>query len=157
MKANAESKAAFILALHASSDLFILALPLAFIHQLHMSRGKKVSVASVFAVIAVDILMGVLRNGAVVWAGLGVGVEVNEELAIWMENLEAGVAVLVCAAPAYGVLLPAARRRMREGVVELREDVGGIGKRKGGSRRSGETDAGDGGVGEAVGGPVGGG
>ena len=105
------AQAAISLALHASSDFMILLLPLPFIKELQMPRIRKVGVTAVFAIITIDIVVGILKNTAKLCIGLGYNVDINAQIVIAMQMCEASIAVIVCALPAYGVLLPSAQRR----------------------------------------------
>ena len=92
---------------HLTSDLLILALPLVQIRKLQMSTTKKISVAAVFILIVVDIIGGIIRNAASVGSDFATN---NAQLCldvnlIWMV-VEPSIAVIVCAMPAYRVLLP---------------------------------------------------
>ena len=105
------AQAAISLALHASSDFLILFLPLPFIRELQMPKVRKVGVAAVFAIITIDIVVGILKNTAKLCIGLDYNMDVNAQIVVAMQMCEASIAVIVCALPAYGVLLPSAQRR----------------------------------------------
>ena len=104
-------QAAFATALHATSDLLILALPLVFISQLHISRVQKVGLSAVFAIVLIDIIMGIIRNVAVLCYYRGYDIESNYAIAQVMGICEPSIAVIVCALPAYRVLLSASSRK----------------------------------------------
>ena len=100
------------LALHISSDGLILALPLAMIRRLHVSKEQKIGIAAVFALVVVDIVMGIIRNTAWILAHLDKEPsEASIIIATVMAICEPNIAVIVCALPAYGVLLPTVRKR----------------------------------------------
>lgn len=99
------------LALHISSDILILALPLVFIRKLQMSSVQKLSVAGVLVIAIVDILTGLLRNLAVLSYYLDLNVDVSSDLILFFQTFEPGLAVIVCAMPVYRVLLPTASAR----------------------------------------------
>lgn len=115
-------------ALHISSDLLILALPLAFLRGLQMSTVQKLSASAVFALVIIDILMGILRNVTVAigFAGINQSTSFAIAIAIAMEDFEPGIAVIVCALPAYRVLLPKTRKQ-RNPTVELQRHAAAIG------------------------------
>ena len=104
------AQAAFVTALHASSDILILVLPLFFISRLQISRVQKFSLAAVFAIVIIDIVMGILRNIAVMCFYLGYSTENSYAIATTMGTCEPSVAVIVCALPAYRVLLTKSSR-----------------------------------------------
>ena len=106
--------------LHASSEILILALPLAFINKLHMSRARKVSAAAVFAVTIIDIILGIVRNVAEICYYQGYGVDNSFTLFTVLESCEPGIAVIVCAMPAYKVLLPSLFQRRGNEQMEER-------------------------------------
>ena len=106
-------------ALHVSSDCLILALPLVFIGRLHMSRAQKLSSAAVFALVVIDIIMGLLRNIIVACAPSSFSVDALFETALLLQAFEPGLALIVCALPAYSVLLPRSKtRRSRNEAVQ---------------------------------------
>ena len=111
--------------LHGSSDLLILALPLSFIRKLQMPRIHKLSVSGIFAIIIVDIVMGLLRNFAKLCLSIGYNVDVSDSIAIVMQDMEPAIAIIACALTAYGVLLPASRQRRREppGLLERADNM----------------------------------
>ena len=108
------------LILHASSEFLIMALPLIWIRQLHMSIAQKASVVSVFVIVIVDIVLGILRLTALmsyynVWnvPADAYGYD-NVDIAGYFTVGEPAIAVIVCTLPAYKVLLPSSRKRRRE-------------------------------------------
>ncbi|MCJ1326908.1 hypothetical protein MMC10_003574 [Thelotrema lepadinum] len=113
------AQAAIDLALHAASDLLILVLPLPFIENLQMPRARKIGVAAVFAVIMIDIVCGILKNTAKLCLGLGYNADTNAQISVAMQMCEAAIAVIVCALPAYGVLLPSSRKRRTYEKIQL--------------------------------------
>ena len=120
------AQAAIDLVLHALSDLMILALPLPFISELQMSTIRKISVTAVFAVIIIDIVMGILKNTAKLCIGLGYNIDTSILITGSMQQCEAAIAVMVCTLPAYGVLLPSSRKRRSE-ELRLQQDAGNMG------------------------------
>lgn len=98
-------------ALHVSSDILILALPLVFIGKLNMSRAQKLSSAAVFALVIIDIIMGLLRNIIVACAPTSFDVQGLLETALLLQAIEPGLALIVCALPAYSILLPHSKAR----------------------------------------------
>ena len=76
-----------------------------------MSRPQKYSAAAVFAIVIVDIIMGLMRNVAVLFEWLEYTAESTYEISLIMQAFEPGLAVIVCALPAYRVLLPDSRKR----------------------------------------------
>ena len=126
---------------HISSDLLILALPLFEIRKLQMSPAKRFSVAAVFALTIVDIIMGILRNSSSIcedsqatWNS-----DVCVSMNIIFTILELSFAVIVCALPAYRAILPSSRQRRYES-RELRRNAANMGhavqKRSGPSSHS---------------------
>lgn len=107
-------------ALHVSSSCMILVLPLVFIGRLQMSRAQKLSSAAVFALVIIDIIMGLLRNIIVATAASSFSVEALLETALLLQAIEPGLALIVCSLPAYSVLLPHSkvRRSYRSKEVE---------------------------------------
>ncbi|MCJ1324242.1 hypothetical protein MMC10_000904 [Thelotrema lepadinum] len=102
-------------ALHVSSDLLILGLPLIFIRNLQMSTAQKLSAGAVFALIAIDIVMGLMRNIiAATDSSLG-DLTPNTSLPdvdVVLQTFEPSLAVIVCALPAYRSLLPTQQKRV---------------------------------------------
>lgn len=94
------------LALHISSDCLILGLPLPMIRRLQMSRVQRMSIAAVFALVAVDIIMGIMRNATYICSVLGTDYNYCTYVTVVMSICEPSIAVIVCALPAYRVLLP---------------------------------------------------
>ena len=93
-------------ALHVSSDCLILALPMFFINMLQIPKMQKLSCASVFALISVDIAMGLIRNTIAACASLNTIGDALLTASDVMQVFEPGLAVIVCALPAYEVFLP---------------------------------------------------
>ena len=116
----------FRFVLHVTSDLFILTLPLAHIQKLHMSRGKKISVAAVFALIIIDIISGILRNVVSVYSGMQQSSKTSFDVALITGVIEPAVAVIVCALPVYRALLPSSKKR-RNMPDELRRNAATVG------------------------------
>ena len=103
---------AYEAALHSTSEALILILPLIWIKSLQMSTAQKLGAASVFAITIIDIVMGLLRN--VAQSLLFRGDPVSDVLEVIVDNtlvLEISLAVIVCALPAYKVLLPGSKKR----------------------------------------------
>ena len=99
-------------ALHISSDLLILALPLVFIRSLQMSKVQRFNAGAVFALVLIDIAMGLTRN--VLAATTGPDEENNyRSLNNVLSIFEPSLAVIVCALPAYKALSLAQRKRER--------------------------------------------
>ena len=87
-------------AFHTSSELCILALPLVYIRQLQMSRTAKLSAASVFCIVIIDIIMGAMRNATDACFS-----DACNGITNTMMVLEPALAVFVCALPPYKILL----------------------------------------------------
>ena len=129
--ANSSNAAQFYLAegsiataLHVSSDLFILGLPLIFIGQLQMSISQKFSAGAVFTLIIIDIMMGLTRNIIAATSELQTFVADHTfiDLDIILAIFEPSLAVIVCALPAYRSLLPVIRRKRNDGQEEIAQD-----------------------------------
>ena len=108
---NAYSSLIICLTLHTSSELLILALPLPWIKRLQMSTARKWSVTAIFAIVIVDIIMGVIRLSATLCMVLNYHFETSSTVANIAQNCEISIAVMVCALPAYGILLKSSRHR----------------------------------------------
>ena len=112
--------AAVSLSLHISSECLILGLPAIMVWNLNMPSDKKMGIAGVCAVTIIDIILGVIRNAAALTQGL----EPNNETTVYIANVlsicEPCIAVIVCAMPAYRVLLPSSRKRNHREEVLLR-------------------------------------
>ena len=100
--------------LHISSDCFILVLPLNCIRKLQMRRSRKISTAAIFAIIIVDITMGIIKNIAALSSNL-----LDQdyygffyEMSLVCQYVEPGLAIIVCALPVYRVLLPSSQKRI---------------------------------------------
>ena len=107
--------AGLALALHVSSDCLLLALPMMMLKKLQMSKAQKISVASVFALVVVDIITGITRNAAIICIYNDNPVsEVCETVASTMSVCEPSLAVFICALPAYRVLLPNSNGRKNQ-------------------------------------------
>ena len=109
-------------ALHVSTDLMILALPLAQIRTLHMSTIKKVSTAAVFALVIIDIIGAIIKSSATICDLLSSDpneTACGDMLTIWTV-CEPAVAVIVCALPAYRAILPASRKRKEQSLIMRR-------------------------------------
>lgn len=108
-------------ALHISSDCFILALPLVYIKKLQISTAQKLSSAAVFALIIIDIFMGLTRNiiiACVNQASISMADSLLDANAI-LAAIEPGLAVIVCALPPYKLILlksRAQRNHRSEGI-----------------------------------------
>ena len=112
--------AAFEAALHSSSEFFILLLPILWISKLHMSRSEKVGAAAVFAITIVDIIMGLLRLIATSLYSRGDTADSVYTIWITTQAFEPGLAVIVCALPAYTALLPRSRKHRDSAEASLR-------------------------------------
>ena len=108
-------------ALHLSSELLILALPLVFIKQLQMSKVQKLSAAAIFGVIIITITIGSLRTMSYIANDLGFNADVSNYIATCTEDVEPALTVLVCALPPYKILLLKAQER-KEKAAEKRQD-----------------------------------
>ena len=100
-------------AFHSTSEALILLLPLIWIKTLQMSTAQKLGAISVFAVIIIDIVMGLLRNITTSLYYRGYSFDTLLVITNVMVVLEPSLAVIVCALPVYKVLLPGSRRRRR--------------------------------------------
>ena len=122
----------FRFALHITSEIWILLLPMAQIKKLHLSRTKKISISAVFLLITIDIVVGIIRNATSVcmamqpvdYDGAGPCGDVN----LILEMVEPALAVIVCALPVYRVLLPSSRRKKRHELEELQRNAASIGE-----------------------------
>ena len=112
--------------LHSSSDFLILALTFFYIKGLHLSRFKKISVATTFGIIIIDILIGTIRNVASALAWYGYNADVMSQMDFAMQAFEPGIAVILCTFPAYRVLLPKPRGQRRS-PVRLQHDIAPVG------------------------------
>lgn len=99
---------------HLSSEIFILALPLAQIKKLHMSLTRKLTIASVFALIIIDIILGAIKNAGVVCldTSRGLSLPCSDILTVGTV-VEPALAVIVCALPVYRAILPSSRRHRK--------------------------------------------
>ena len=96
----------FRFAFHISTDCFILVLPVAQIWKLKLPLVKKISVAAVFAIIIIDIIIGIVRNVAS-------SIEANgftshnavTNINLVCSVLEPTIAVFVCSLPPYRALI----------------------------------------------------
>lgn len=88
------------IALHTSSELLILALPLTFIRNLQMSRAQKFNAASFFCLIFFTVVIGLVRNSAN-FCGLDICATFGDIAGVF----EPIVAVFVCALPPYKILI----------------------------------------------------
>lgn len=97
---------------HISTDCFILVLPMAYIRRLHIPTPKKIAVAATFAIVIIDIIMGIIKRVSVISALLyGENNDFVYQMNIVCGYVEPALAVIVCALPVYRVLLPSSRRR----------------------------------------------
>lgn len=96
-------------AFHLSTELFILALSLAFIGRLQMARAQKLSAASVFCIVILTITMGFLRNLSTLYGDFALNNFTYIDL--FTSVLEPSVAVIVCALPPYMVLISKFQKR----------------------------------------------
>ena len=92
-------------ALHVSSELLILALPVMCIKSTQMSRSRKLSAIGVFTVVFIIIILGLLRNIAFLCLQLDYNVTTSKELERYMQALEPPLAVIVCTLPAHKAVL----------------------------------------------------
>lgn len=107
------------LAFHISSDLLIMIMPLPVIRRLQISKAQKIGITAVFGLVLVDIVMGVLRNSMVICEYshpdlIPLGSASCLTVAAIMSVCEPCIAVVVCALPAYGVLLPTIHKRRNQ-------------------------------------------
>lgn len=106
-------------ALHLSSELLILGLPLWFINKIQWSSAQKTAAASMFFAVILTILMGFLRNLANLCDN---GDNYAWE---WIQGFgllyEQPVAVLVCALPPYRNVLSKLFKR-KKALPELRQN-----------------------------------
>ena len=114
-------------ALHASSDCLLLALPLVFLHKLHISKAKRLGIAAILGISILDLIMGIIRNIDDLFIGLrGIQSTAEYDLQKILQVLEPHLAVIVCAVPAYGVLLRN-RSRQRDSPTELLQNGANLG------------------------------
>ena len=99
-------------ALHISSDLLILALPLLYIRSLQMSKLQKFNAGAVFALVFLDIAMGLIRNIAAALPTFNNSSDVANFTGVLLV-FEPSLAVIVSALPAYKALSLARKRRER--------------------------------------------
>ena len=119
--ANTLSRMAKIaVVLHTTSTGLILVLPIVMIWKLQLSRAQKFSLAAVFALVLIDIAMGIVRNTAYICT---MDSQAPAEFAVaykcfdifgFMSRCEPSVAVIICALPAYRVLLHPSRRTLKQ-------------------------------------------
>lgn len=105
-------------ALHLSSELLILALPLVFIQQLQMSKAQKLSAAGVFGVVIITITLGSLRTMAYVANDSEFHSNVSASVGEIGGTLEPPLAVLVCALLPYKVLLTKFQERKERAAIK---------------------------------------
>ena len=116
------------LALHVSSDILILILPLAQIWKMHMRLLRKIGVAAVFALVIIDIALGILRQTpSLVLNGVIQDNEAAYNINYVSCLLEPILAVIVCSLPPYRAL--AVKFRSKRGDLELQRDVAIIKRR----------------------------
>ena len=113
--------------LHISSECFILLLPLTQIGKMHISLVKKISVAAVFAIVIIDIIMGIIRNGAAVCTIIVAENETCEAMNDILSVAEPCIAVMVCALPAYRAILPSSGARKEKKSTPLRRNEAQMG------------------------------
>ena len=106
-----------------------------------MSKAQKISVATVFAVIIINIIMGIMRNITIALGFRGINTTVTYGIDIVMECFEPGVALIVCSMPAYRVLLPNHQRRRDQ--EELQRHAATIGMVSSQRKKSTQTFEGD--------------
>ena len=113
--------------LHISSDIFIMLLPIAQIRKLHMSTFKKIGVVATFALILINIAMGLVKSATVLYLYVHGGSSDIWSL-VWMvlSYVEPALAVIVCALPAYRILLPSSNRRRRSDEQRLAPNAADI-------------------------------
>ena len=120
----------FRFAFHISTDCFILILPLVQIRKMHMPSSKKISIAAVFAIIIIDIIVGILRNAVTVFAASRADYsETAYSMGVICGVLEPVIAVFVCALPPYRALVVKLRFR-KNNRLEQQNDVPTIGARR---------------------------
>lgn len=78
-----------------------------------MAMSKKISAVLIFAIIIIDIMVGLVRNVAVVLAAYGSPTDASGAVEVICAVIEPSVAVIVCSLPAYGVLVFKFRSRQR--------------------------------------------
>ena len=119
----------FGFALHISSEILILALPMPFIKKMQISRAQKFSVAGIFAIVIIDIGFGILRNSFSLCNDLGSSP--GKDTCYFWDSVfaicEPTVAVLVCALSAYRALLPSSGKR-RNKHMELQRNAANMGE-----------------------------
>ena len=113
-------------ALHISSNLLILILPMAQIRKLQLSRRKKIGIVAIFAIIIIDIIGGILRNAFVICDTLNEG---ETPVFAWLSHFwyicEPALAVAVCTLPVYrSLLIHSKRRKSTSQSVGLRDETG---------------------------------
>ena len=105
------------LALHISSEILILGLPLYFISNFQMSRVQKIGTASFFCVVLVTIIIGFIRNLASMCADIPFLCGGDDMKWVWMFQfgliLEPAFAVSVCTLPPYKDLILKLFKRKR--------------------------------------------
>lgn len=89
-------------ALHISSDVFVLLLPVARIRKMQVSKGKKISIAAVFAITIIDIFSGIARNIIIICSFNDIGdSQALEDADRILGVIEPALAVAVCTLPVY--------------------------------------------------------
>ncbi|MCJ1330499.1 hypothetical protein MMC10_007184 [Thelotrema lepadinum] len=106
-----------------------------------MSKSQKVSAGAVFAIAIINITMGFMRNLGVMCYYLGFNRHGSNDMQYIMELYEPTLAVIVCALPAYKVVLSKFHKQ-RTIPQELRRDAEEMGiaaPRKGISVQTSDT------------------
>ena len=96
---------AISIALHTSTELFIFALPAAFVSRLQMYKPRKIGALALFAVTFIIIILGLVRNIFELTTYLGEPLHVISDFDNILGSFETGAAVIVCTLPALSVLL----------------------------------------------------
>lgn len=112
-------------ALHFSSELLILVLPLIFIKNLQMSKVQKVNAAGIFGIVIITITTGTLRTIAALCWDLNFNNNGSITLEQIMNFFEPPLAVIVCALPAYKVLLSKLQKRKKK-AAEARQNAASV-------------------------------
>ena len=122
-------------ALHISSDILIVVCPLSMIRKLHMSLSRKIAAAAVFALIIIDISVGIARNVSVTLVAQGKPTDASGYVEVIGSVVEPAIAVLMCSLPPYRVLVFKLRSRQTGESRELQHNAAHMDRKGWWSRR----------------------
>lgn len=113
---------AYWCAMNTLSDILLMILPMGMLWNIHMSLPQKLSLAAIFALTGIDILMDIVR--VVVWY-----TNTGDQLYDVFSVLEPTLSVIICTLPAYRVWLSSRRKlsqRQDEYRTEFRREAAGM-------------------------------